>query len=317
MHRISAAISRARTRWFFSEIALSNREARSLRTASAIVEVISLSYNKEILTNYGSLVSQIKQSVILQEMVSKPKFSGTVFLRSKDDPESILVEALCNEYGEDLMSGMKNAELRLRFSHDLGKSRAEVFPENLNKEEIIKIFHTLCDQAIEIHWLTGCDDLEYCIDSSGKIWWLQARPLPSNNNPVRGEIESSIDLHEHFNNSLHYGTWEANLMRGLQIIIKDEGDNFSLNERVLWGTNGVVKKDNSHRELQFHIKVAVDKNFLDKVTRYGWKVEQAISNSLNKAPLGRLYALLMLHQGARAGSYGYRGSVENLLSRKP
>ena len=284
----------------------------------SILNVILSTYSSEIFANYKKCILNLKQSILIQEMVKKPKLSGTIFLRSPDNPGSLIIESKFKAYGEDLMNSKVGADVRIRMTHDLSHANIEINKTNLDEKFLLDLFYRLADEAKEIYWLMGCDDSEFCIDDKNKIWWIQSRLLPTNKNDISREPMHYFNLHDHFNKVLHYRTWESNLMSSYNIkIMKEKEFSYNLKENILWGSKGEIYKDTSERDLQFHIKASEDLDFLKKIVKYGLKVEKELKKSIHdEEPLGKQYLLLTLHQGARAGSYGYRHRFKEMYNTK-
>lgn len=110
-------------------------------------------------------------AVVIQKMV-EPVYSGVMFTREPDGDNKIMIEAVPGR-GENLVSGktIPNSYLIMKndFSIETIKTNFDFDVEKI--KDIAKI---------------GCDiektfdapqDIEWCIDSNGKIWILQSRPI--------------------------------------------------------------------------------------------------------------------------------------------
>jgi pyruvate,water dikinase len=144
-------------------------------TLSAIRKCLNENGNNKNSTSYKKqLNSKIKSKlfVLLQEMVNVD-ISGVVFtadpVENRRDTISITIT---NGLGDKLMGGMEDGEQITFLKHNCEKVESRLIPK--------KQLYQLINEAKTIENQFGKPvDLEWAIDKSGRLWWLQLRPITS------------------------------------------------------------------------------------------------------------------------------------------
>jgi hypothetical protein len=277
--------------------------------ADSVLSVISSMFNDEVLYNYPDLIKRMPFSVILQEMVQRPYLAGTVFLRSPDNSGKIILEGVCNKYADEMMSGELPHDLRVLFTPDLKEAKVTGLKEGQDYAEFITVAHRVCSEALEIYHQTGCDDLEYCVDSDKSVHWLQARPLTYGSVGQVRETFRKFDFKNHFANTLNFRIYESNRIKEIQLDISGDDQQYIIEEGIVLGDEGIIQRCNPSREIKVHHLVATDPSYVVALTEFGNQSEERIRKAvenLGNHPIPVLYSLIALHAGVRNGSYGFR-----------
>ncbi|NOY51265.1 MAG: hypothetical protein GXO88_11990 [Chlorobi bacterium] len=144
-------------------------------TLSAIRKCLNNNgYRKQAASYKKQLSSKTKSKlfVLLQEMVNAD-ISGVIFtadpVENRRDKISINITS---GLGDKLMGGMEDGEQLTFLKHNCKAVESRLIPK--------KQFQQLIKEAkiIEKHFGKPAD-LEWAIDKSGRIWWLQLRPITS------------------------------------------------------------------------------------------------------------------------------------------
>lgn len=144
---------------------------------SAIIKCIDAAGAGRVKSYSGSLLSgaDLRISVILQNMVDA-KVAGVVFSVNpvNNRRDKIMVNAVAGQ-GEDLVSGKKDA-----FHYEVFRSGSNLGTEAVKNDLLID--KTLLGQIVEGAKKAECFfntpvDLEWAIDGSGILNWLQVRPV--------------------------------------------------------------------------------------------------------------------------------------------
>ncbi|MDC7233565.1 MAG: PEP/pyruvate-binding domain-containing protein [Spirochaetales bacterium] len=129
-------------------------------------------------------------NVVVQKMIN-PVFAGVVFTDDPLDPsgDRMIVETV-EGAGENLVSGRKAAA---RISLNRKGTVEEIEnPENQalpGEREMAALF----TEASRFAAAEGCpQDLEWCIDGEGRLYWLQARPITTEKLPAADEFDYTV-----------------------------------------------------------------------------------------------------------------------------
>ncbi|MEI8007400.1 MAG: PEP/pyruvate-binding domain-containing protein [Bacteroidota bacterium] len=144
---------------------------------SAIIKCIDAAGAERVKSYTGSLLSDadLRISVILQNMVDA-RVAGVVFSVNpvNNRRDKIMVNAVAGQ-GEDLVSGKKDA-----FHYEIFRSGSNLVKEAEKNNHLID--KTLLSQILEGAKKAGSFfnapvDMEWAIDGSGALHWLQVRPV--------------------------------------------------------------------------------------------------------------------------------------------
>ena len=165
----------------------------------AIMQCI-LSLQNSTASSYAAYFDQAKSkkmSVIVQEMICAQK-AGVCFTRDPLTGEkSILIEAV-HGLGEQLVSGWTAAQ---QYRMTKGKTGYSIV-QNENAGEDILLnpdeIDIICSEAVkaETHMVMPLDT-EWAIDEQGLLFWLQARPITTLEEPWIGELDVRHDISSH------------------------------------------------------------------------------------------------------------------------
>lgn len=142
--------------------------------------------------NYNAFMRQDPEenymTVVVQEMVDA-KAAGVAFSKDPLDPETALIEA-CEGLGESLVSGRKQAE-QYHVTKD-GKVRTK---GQLLSEELVQKINDAVQNIAEEFGFTA--DIEWAVDKAGELWFLQVRPVTTEDLPTVDEFDWKGDLSGH------------------------------------------------------------------------------------------------------------------------
>ncbi|MCE5330180.1 hypothetical protein LLG07_07620 [bacterium] len=162
------------------------------------------SLNNETAASYASYFRKAdssKMSVIIQQMIHAEKAGVCFTYDPMTGSKNMLIEAVPG-LGEQLVSGSIAGR---RYLIPAEGSYSEVAPDKagysadardglLSEVELEKI----SKQAGTIgRYLDMPLDTEWAIDKEGQLFWLQARPITTLNEPGIDELDVSLDIHDH------------------------------------------------------------------------------------------------------------------------
>lgn len=148
----------------------------------------SQKYGKTFLN--GEKDKENKMTVVVQRMV-EAYCAGVLFTKDPMDKDGVLIECV-KGLGESLVSGEKSAEQYTVKNNEIK------YPESpILKEEQVK---ALYDSAVKIEEKFGMPmDVEWAMDESGKIYFLQARPITviEDDGVNINEFDFPVDVHDY------------------------------------------------------------------------------------------------------------------------
>ncbi len=130
--------------------------------------------------------AKAKMTLVVEKMVDASK-AGVCFTESPSDKSQLLIEAVPG-VGEGLVSGDKRAE-----QYFIGDS-ASYDGKLLNAQELSMI--ALGAKKAEKAFGKPLD-LEWAIDKKGRLFWLQARPITTSEEPAIDEFDSKDCVADH------------------------------------------------------------------------------------------------------------------------
>ena len=144
--------------------------------------------------NYSSRMdpgANLQMAVVIQEMI-EPDTAGVLFTANpiNNRRDHLIINAV-KGLGEDLVSGLSAGEL-----HVLTRSGAviEFKSEYQDKALSDNLVKQLTRESIQIEKYFGDPiDLEWAIDKTGKIFWLQARPITTLKQVHLNELDDYLD----------------------------------------------------------------------------------------------------------------------------
>ena len=216
----------------------------------------------------GTLKTTPRMAIIVQEMVQEPLLSGAVFIPAPDDPATLLVEGRLLTTGEALMDGRAVPDVVGRYDIEGKELRYEapfldVSAPRLLRERVA----VLAKEAIRIYLVTGRGDIEYAIDKSGTIWWLQARVQPAVVEIVDRRGFSAAA--QNYYRMLAFRVNEANCTPPIYFRCVDLPDGrFGYSVGIY------------HRDRLFHQMIKTNPTHLAEVTRFGWETEEKMSKMI-------------------------------------
>lgn len=146
------------------------------------------SLNNETAKNYAKTFLNGKEStmtVVAQQMV-KPEFAGVLFSQDPRNQNNVLIEVV-KGLGEGLVSGAKSAQQYSVSSKNTYKAPNKAI---LQRKEVL----ALAEGARKAEKAFGMPmDMEWAINPSGRIRWLQARPITISDQPTINEFDPDIN----------------------------------------------------------------------------------------------------------------------------
>lgn len=285
-----------------------------------LIAVIGSLYSEEVLFNYQDRLNDLQMSVIMQEMVDSPFIAGAVFLNPKGRQGQMVLEANFKGYGDTLMDGSKDHDIKIIAPYSL-ESCTFTLPESGDREVILARGYDVFSQALEIYRHTGCDDLEFCVDTHGEVYWLQARPLPHSETGQTDETPGFFSFESHASNLLHFRTYEANGIADYRVKTNIRGEDLcEFDYLVSYGNVTKVQRATSRIELAFHQDMLESTELIEEATKKGWVVEDYIKrcvDQIDSIGLEELYSLITLHAALRGGSFGFRSRDKDLYNQGP
>lgn len=153
------------------------------------------SLNNNTATSYAAnfrLEDNSKMSVIIQEMIDARKAGVCFTCDPVTGSNNILIEAVPGP-GELLVSGSTPGK-QYRLPARSQVPEKEKFPDDdglLDASELIKIRD---DVEAASSFMNTSLDTEWAIDSEGQLFWLQARPITTLDEPAMNEMDTCLDL---------------------------------------------------------------------------------------------------------------------------
>jgi len=169
-----------------------------IKCVNSLSALTANSYEKNL-----SGKKEATMSVVVQSMI-KPSCAGVCFTKSPQNFEEILVEAV-EGIGEALVSGEKAAvqySLPLDVAVDAkNENELGIIKPPLTEKELFQIVK----QANEIQTLLGSpQDLEWGI-CGGKLFWLQTRPITTDDTATEDEFNFTVDIEGHATTKFNIG----------------------------------------------------------------------------------------------------------------
>lgn len=127
-------------------------------------------------------------TIVVQEMVDA-ECAGVAFSKDPLNPEVTLVEAV-KGLGESLVSGKNRAEQYL-----ISENRSIQGSGDLLSETQLLVLSDSVKRIAEAFHFTA--DVEWAIDREGKLWFLQVRPVTTENLPTVDEFDYKRNLEGH------------------------------------------------------------------------------------------------------------------------
>ncbi|MCX6286400.1 MAG: hypothetical protein NTY96_04740, partial [Bacteroidetes bacterium] len=157
---------------------------------SAIVKCIEAAGAERVRSYSGSLLSEadLRISVIMQNMVDA-RVAGVVFSVNpvSNRRDKILVNAIAG-HGEELVSGKKDA-----CHYEVFRSGSNIAAETEKNGNLLDktLLMQIVDGAIKAeHFFNAPVDMEWAIDQSGILNWLQVRPVTALNDVHLNELDT-------------------------------------------------------------------------------------------------------------------------------
>lgn len=285
---------------------------------SELMSVIGSLYGEEILINYPNKLNELKMSVIMQEMVKSPFMGGAVFLNPKGRQGQMILEANFMDYGDKLMDETKDHDIKIITSYRL-KDCNFTLPKTKDRDIILSRSYEVFSQALEIYKHLGCDDLEFCVDTNGNVYWLQARPLPHLDSGQKKEKPDFFSFTSHASNLLHFRTYESNGISNINTDLNyTSKDSCKFINSLVYGEIKDIQRSTSDIEFLFNEDMLQSVDLIKKVTKRGREIEEHINQVVERIDtldLEDLYGLMTLHAGLRAGSFGFRSRNKELYKQ--
>lgn len=231
----------------------------------------------------GSLRSRPRMAVVVQRMIGAPKFAGAVFLPAPNETREGLLEARRGQAADALMDGTAEPDIRIRFT-----AQAELTElDGAASHERVEL-QAVVTQAVAIQRMSGRGDLEFAVDASGAVQWLQARELRSVIEVVdrSGFHPASAGYYRLLAASVAH----ANLTQPVHFRLVELGDG------RFGYTHGIRARDE-----EFHCLIARDPTHLSRVTEHGWETSRRLRDLLARSDTSprELWGALVMHGGVQ------------------
>ncbi len=250
----------------------------------AVAEVAAGVFGDEIEARIaaGSLASRPRMGVVIQRMVERPRLAGTVFVPAPNESRLAMLEARLGAVADGLMDGTESPDLQVRFIAD-GTFVDEGTP--IPEREVAA---AVARQALRIHAATGRGDLEFAVDTDGRVQWLQARAL-------RSTVEI-VDRNGFHPAAAAYYRLLAAAVSGANLTEPVHFRLIEFGEGRFGYTHGIRARD-----LAFHRAIEADPAHLDLVTAHGLRIDASLRALLADPACepGRLWETLILHGGVQ------------------
>ncbi|MBQ4061655.1 MAG: hypothetical protein IJD14_02230 [Christensenellaceae bacterium] len=128
-----------------------------------------------------------RMTVVVQKMIT-PYAAGVCFSKDPSGRNCTLIEAV-RGLGEALVSGAAQADEYRVSGHDIARTG-----EILNDEQILKI---AAGSRLAAEKFGFTADTEWAIDGKGELFWLQLRPVTTEDMPTIDEFDGAQDLNGH------------------------------------------------------------------------------------------------------------------------
>ena len=254
----------------------------------AIREVEASTRSDEIRLRHeiGGLTELPRAAVVIQRMIRRPSFSGTIFIPAPRQSDTVLMEAVLGTTAAELMDGTTSPNLTATCD---ARGNIVTLETDALAGPLPTNLHPLVEQVLRsglaIYHSTGRGDLEFAVDDGGQVWWLQARVL---NEPVemvdrRGFHPAAVAYYK----DLAFQVCRANKTPSVFFRC------FDISPGVFGYSVGI-----RHRDREFHRLIENDISHLNRVTEFGWQVEREMREcvaSLNDRDAASVLKLLTLH----------------------
>jgi len=128
-----------------------------------------------------------RMNVVVEQMIDA-RHAGVMFTCDPADKTHVLIESV-DGLGENLVSGAVSS-----YSYSIPKSGYCYGDGNLSDEELKRIY----EEGLEISREYGNEaDLEWAVDGSGQLYWLQLRPITTLDEADKGEFNTKNPLEKH------------------------------------------------------------------------------------------------------------------------
>ena len=158
----------------------------------SVLECLSSLHSTEAET-YATFFNQDKNnkmSIVVQQMVNATKAGVCFTINPNGDENTLLIEAV-NGIGESLVSGYQSAKQYIIDKNNIEDKSAFCGDELMSIKELQEVAgkSLKASQCFEMPL-----DLEWAIDASGEVIWLQARPITTSNEIDIYELDPKWDF---------------------------------------------------------------------------------------------------------------------------
>lgn len=219
-------------------------------------------------------------AVVIQRMVTHPKVvaSGAVFIPFQRDSSAFIIEGLLGRTAEGLMDGKASANASVLACVDdatnavslrsFDVSSAALRSCGMSADALRSGFTSVAQQAWALYLATGRGDMEYVLDSSGGVHWVQSR---INTKSALVEVSQGKKYHPAgfaYTKSIAFNTALSCRMEPeyFRVVPKGPPEN-----QAFSFTHGIRRRD-----WAFHKRVQSDVYVLADVTRFGWRVDRLL-----------------------------------------
>lgn len=217
-----------------------------------------------------------KMNLVVEEMIDA-QYAGVAFTTDPSDSGCVLIEAVKGK-GEQLVSGSASA-----YRYSVPKSGFKYEPGGGPNEQTVRRIY---EEGLNVAKAYGTEaDLEWVVDKSGKLYWLQLRPITALNDCGLDEFNPKNSLENHLLTSRNIGEMMPGSVTPLSISTSLLAIDYGM--RNMLAVIGAIKSVDSKPD--YYASLAVKYHlFIDMTALHiiGKKVMMASNDSINLSIMG-------------------------------
>ncbi|MBE5730979.1 MAG: hypothetical protein E7350_03420 [Clostridiales bacterium] len=223
--------------------------------------------------------SSAKMNLVVERMIDA-SFAGVMFSTDPMNGDNVLIEAVCGK-GEELVSGASSA-----YRYSLPKSGFVYDGEEGLSEAQLRQIYTEGNKIAAEYGSPA--DLEWVIDQSGKLYWLQLRPITAVDDASLDEFNPTHSLDNHLLTTRNIGEMMPGSITPLSISTSVLAIDYGM--RNMLRMVGAFKRKESAPDYYMALAVKyhlfIDMSSLYRISR---RVMLATCDAMNLSVMGEYY----------------------------